>query len=353
MKEYTRILYNRGLHRSFGNSGLGSFAVFLTFLFLLRAAVNLYFVFEFSSGGADLNLQQISSGWFMQIAVYIILCSSLSAFHLSFAIPQSSFLDFSSSGNNFKKHFLRRAALLRPANIFILALLACGFFVFGSVSSSPLIILRGGILVAVSVLISTAVFKIARFIYPGKLEIQLLETGILFLLVIINPDIFQKNGLLVLLYYGLLINFDNIKTLLIIFISAFCGHTVLLLLLKIMSVINRKLKTGISISPMSAWYVRYLKINFWIFLYILIFPILLAPVFDVSVKIRAIVVYIVFCLFAFLIFLNHCENSLAERWQLSLIRGKGRLLLIKPVAVHLLLTLLPCVVLFLNNNGSH
>ena len=348
MREYTRILYNRSLHRTFGNSGIGSVAVFMTFLFLLRSAVNLYFVFEFSSGKADMNLSQISAGWFIYIALYIMLCSSLSAFHVSFALPSFCFIDLSEKGKVFRRNFLARAAILRPANILILALIVTAFFIFSSVTTDYFIIFRGIILIAASIALSAAAFRIAGLIYPGKLEIQVLETGFLLLFIIINPDLFPKQGVVVLLFQGVFLQLDSFLTSAIILASLFCGQIILLLLLKFVSELNKRLKSGFASRPLIAWYLRFYNLNFWLLLYILIIPVVSAPVFDASIKTRALVVYFIFSALAFLIFINHCDNFLNESWQKKLLAKSNIKIILSPAMIHLLLTILPmCLIVFL------
>ena len=108
MKVISMRLFSRGMHRMFGNPSLGTFSGFLTVMFLIRAAVNLYYVCYMSSGETRIDILQISNNWFLFSGAYFISCSSLSAFHIGFALPDRSFLELSSGAVKFKSILLSR-----------------------------------------------------------------------------------------------------------------------------------------------------------------------------------------------------------------------------------------------------
>lgn len=345
MKDISGILYNRGLHRSFGDPSLGTVSAFLSFIFLIRGAVNLYFVFDISSGSAVLDIEQISAGWFLQISLYIILCSSLSAFHLNFALPDISFINMSKQGKMFRLNFLKHAAFMRPVNILILVILSAGLYIFGS-STTVFNLFIPVITLALSIMLSTLAFKAADYITPGKLDIQILESVFLFLLVVVNPDVTGHNQTVALLYQGRYFNFDNPILIVVIIISAFSILIILLFLLRVFSWLNKRIKTGMTFKPLLGWYNRYFIPKYWFLLYILIFSILFLPVFSNSVKLQATIVFIIFNISSFLIFLNQCNNNLKEKWLTPLINKDYYKLIAQPVFIHSILSLTP-VILFI------
>ena len=154
MNEIARQLYSRSMHRMFGHPQLGTATAFLSVIFIIRSAVNLYFVQMIYGGTTEIMYRQISNGWFIYIGAYFVVCSSLSAFHTSFALPQNCFISDTAAGKDFRIRFIRHAAVVRPMNIIMLTLSAAGVFIFSSTSGSAVLALSACIIMAFSIFVS-------------------------------------------------------------------------------------------------------------------------------------------------------------------------------------------------------
>ena len=336
------------MHRSFGNPSLGTLSAFMTVLILIRAGVNLYFTADIiSAGKADLNLNQIASGWYFYIAAYIITCSSLSAYHVNFALPDISFLNISPRGKIFRKTFLRQSVILKPMNIVFILLTAAGSIIFISAGGGLKIILSGLLLIGASVPAAALIFKIAGALSIEKSESLILESILLLMLFLMNPDVISRNGSVVMLVQGMLFRFDSAVMLIVFSLCVFSLACSLLIITKFLSVLNTGIRFTKNISPFTGWYWKFFTVRYWFILYLFAIPFMLTPAFSTPMKRRFIVVFILFSAFSFLVFINQCRNNIKEYLLNPFPLKNNSRLFNSTLLLHLVLTLLPLSALFI------
>ena len=68
----SRSLFLRGIHRMAGNPTLGTFTGFLTGIFLIRVAANIYLSIYLAKEGSVIDFIQIASAHFILLSAYII-----------------------------------------------------------------------------------------------------------------------------------------------------------------------------------------------------------------------------------------------------------------------------------------
>ncbi len=330
------------MHRTFGNPALGTFTGFLTVVFLIRITVNLYFVFVLNHSGAALNITQVSGLYFIYLSAYAILVGPLASLHISFALPDLSFIDLSPGRDRFRTEFLRRAILIRPMNLVTAAILIIAVFIFSTMGERPFAVIGIACILLCSVVLSYfIIFRIVSWASPSLPEIQGLELLYLMIIVLLNPDISNVEGSICLVFSGIPCFFES-------FISIVFGLGIILILsvtilvfFKAISSISSLFKGQMSLSIIESWYWRFFKIRFWIFIYFLLFPMLIIPVFPEKMRLWSLAIFLIFGTLSYLYFISQCENSLKEKWRSSLLMKKNRKLIIRSLAVHIILMLIP------------
>ncbi len=342
MKEISKLLYTRSLHRMFGNPTVGTLTGFLTMIYIIRTSVNLYFVNLISGGNACMESSQIAAGWFLYLGTYFIICSSLSAFHISFALPKRCFICLTPEGKRFRSGFLKHAAFIRPMNLVVAVLAVTGLFIFCGLKPGFKIILTGILILTVSMVISFFIFRLTEIMDIGMLEVQLIEAVMLSLLVLINPDVINSGGIVRFLIFGKFIPFNSAAIIILSFIFVTFITISLLILTKIISILNAKfhdlkLHTG----PLESWHLHFFKITYWLVLYLFIFSVLLSDFISASVKQKITAGFIIFNLISYIVFIIHCENIIRTKFRKKLLTVEHILLTASTFLSHILLTFIP------------
>ena len=343
MKEIGRQLYLRGMHRMFGHPTIGTFCALLSGIFIIRASANLYFVRLLSSGGVQMDLSQISAGWFLYLGLYLSCCGSLSAFHISFVLPQRSFVGLQRSGRRFRRLFLGQAALLRPMNLAVLVLSVVGFYILARTGASAADLASGLVLLLISAAAGSFIFRFTAALSPGMIDSQILEFVSLLFIVMLNPEVMAYGGHIRIGLRAEAPPFDRL------YLSIAAVATVSLILSALLVAVKLLSGRGRPRSykaPLLGWYFRYFGVKFWFLLYLIAVPAFSLPILSSSLKRSVYAGFVLFCLASWLLFINHCDNQLAESLGQKAALSRGRRLFAKPAALHLLLTLLPLAGLF-------
>ena len=353
LKDLSKRLYSRSTHRSFGNPNIGTITVFLTFMFILRSAVNLYFVYLYNDGINPLAYSQIIPGWYIYFSAYFIFRGSLLAFHISYALPDNCFLHISHRGRMFRTAFLRHSAVVKPMNIIIISVAAAGFFIFQITCGKTLLNLSIIPIFLFAITSSYFLFRLAEKLKLQKNDIQILEAVLTGLLVSLNPDVistFRFDGTIYFLVNSVYIPFQSffVSAAALISLSLFCFIS--LIILRLFYFINKTAFSGKQKSgPIVGWYIHFFKINFWIILYLFIIPVVFAESFAFGLKTRLLSAYVLFSALSFIFFLLSCENTVRNSFRNRLLTKQHIYLSLPAIVLHFSLTLIP-VLLFVFNN---
>ncbi|MDC7126967.1 MAG: hypothetical protein PQJ46_15450 [Spirochaetales bacterium] len=343
-KEISRILYSRSMHRMNGNPSIATLNGYLSVIFIIRSAANLFLIYSYSAAESTANYAQISIGWILYLCSYFIFCSSLSAFHVSFAVPLDSFLGNSPNGKTFRRIFLRQAAIIRPMNITMFALGVIGFFIFTFTNINFLTKFSLIIITVICITMAYGVFRLSIKLKLGKQEMQILEAVLLSTLVILNPDIVNHEGKIIFLIYGSNIPFDNFLIVAISIVSIGFLVCILLFFTKFVTAINIFLQNKKSTSsPLVSWYFHFFKITFWFVLYMIMIPLLSLNLVSHITQAKIFGGYAAFCVISYIFFLMNCENTIQSELRCKLLKKKNILYLSKVSFLHLGLTCLPAI----------
>lgn len=342
VSRFSAVLLQRGTHRLQGNPSLGTFSAFLTLLFFIRIAANLYLAVDLSSRGSSLDAVQIAGAHFVYLAAYGIVIGSLSAFRVGFALPQVCFINFSPLGRSFRNGFIRRAAFLRPLNMVFLAVFIAAAVMFSMVNESwqPIVFRASIVFISVVFGIVIVVTAASRLI-PGRSEIQLMETLSLLVLVGLNPDIAGKSGLVGVSFRGFSLDFHPILELEFLVAVIIVLALIILLIIKVLSAAGSLFQKQAPMRPMESWYRRFIRIKWWVLLYAAVTPVFASPFFSSAAKRWALIAAILFSIFSYAYFIAQCENTLREKWRISLYDKGNVKLLMSSFLLHIILTLVP------------
>jgi len=337
-------LRKRGSHRLLGNQSLGTFNAFLTSVFLIRIAANLYMAIE-RAFCAEIEAVQIASAHIALLSGYIILVGSLSSFRLSYALPQQCFSSFASQGKRFRSRFLFRIAFVRPMNIAALSLIIFTAFIFSWTSGSwPEIMPRAAIALFASSTGIAVVHAAASWTKPRRSETEILETLYLLFFLGLRADIGPFENRVSILFAGYHHPFHGLWEIAVIAVSAVVLALLMLVILKAFSALSRFSFIQSSSHPMDRWYREVIRKEYWGLLYLCVIPIFISASIPSTIKRGFMVLSALFAASSYLYFLILCENTLYEKWRCSLRDKKNMRLLLRSALLHLTLLMIPLLI---------
>jgi len=316
-------------------------------IILIRAGVNLYFTILTSTGSTPAALSQISAGWYFYIAANIICCRSLSACHLYFALPAASFLNTAADGPSFKNLFIKYSVILRPMNIVFTAVILAGSLIFVVLGAGVLPVLSGLLQIIISLFLSAAVFSITIKLKIQQDEIRILESVVLLILMLLNPDVINKDGTVLMLYRGLTVHFESLPVMLIFICVVFTFICIAVSAAAFLSSISNKVNLLRLPNPVDSWYWKFFTVKYWLILYLFLIPLIFAPGIDSPLKRNFIIVFIIFTVFSYIIFINYCGNSIRFRLLSRFKESESFSLFRNSMLAHLILTLIPVTFFFI------
>ncbi len=338
------MLYQRGTHRILGNPFLGTFTAFLTLLFLVRIAANLYLVIDLSKKGSTLDAVQIASVHFILLSAYIVWVGSLATLRISLSLPRLCFVNFSPRGRRFRSRFLRQISLLRPMNMASASIILLTAFILSMICANwRFVVVRALVVLCSTFTGFVIVIAVASWSLSRRSEIQIIEMLYLIFLVAVNPDIGFTDNRVSIFFGGRHYSFHGILD-----VAATIGLIVMLallilLLVRVLSSMGNRLRRQLPLRPMERWYWRFLRIRSWVLLYMVVIPVFISSFTTVSTKRWAFVLSILFGVASYLYFIAQCETTLHEKRRCSLF-DKGNLRLIaRSVLIHIGLMTVPVI----------
>lgn len=338
----SRELYRRGTHRGLGNPFLGTVTAFLTLIFLIRIAANLFLGIDLARKGSEVDSVQIASAHFVLLSAYLVWIGALATARTGRALPRLCFVTFAPQGRRFRARFLRQVAARRPMNVASAAITIFTALAFSMISGTwQPVASRALFVVAYAVAGMVVVSAVASWAARDRSELQLLELLFLLALVALNPDIGSFEGRVAVFFGGIHLAFHSLWE-----IGAAVGFIVgsallLLLLIRVLSAFSRVFRGRLSLRPIERWYWRFVRIRSWVLLYLLITPILVSSAISAGTKRWALALSVLFGAASYLYFIAHCDNTVREKWRCSLL-DKGNLPLItRSVLIHGVLTVAP------------
>jgi hypothetical protein len=343
-----RALYRRGTHRLLGNPFLGSLAAFLTVLFLIRIAADVYLAVDLSVKGSNIDAVQIASALLVILSAYALWVGSLASLRTGFALPALSFVDLAPYGKRFRSRFIRRIAFQRPMNLTTISTMLATTLATTAVFSMAggdwrVIALRALVVLCCTFVGVAIVIAVASRFPPSQSEIRILELLYLLLVVALNPDVGSFNDRVSIFFVGIHYSFSSLWT-----VGFAGGLTVIfavlvLLLVRALSFVSNALRRQSSGKPMQRWYWRFVRIRSWVFLYMLAIPLLISSTSTASTKRWTLVLTVLFGVASYLYFIAHCENTLNEKWRSSLFDKGNTRLAAGSALVHIGLMMVPLV----------
>jgi len=338
----SRELYRRGTHRLLGNPFLGSLTAFLTVLFLIRIAANLYLAIDIAGKNPNLDALQIAAAHLVFLSAYTVWVGVLAGFRISLSLPQLCFVDFALQGRRFRAKFLRQTVFRRPMNITTFALMLVVSFVCGGISGHWQAIALQGLPVLVVTLAGVIVVAAAASRFGLKRsDIQILEVLYLLFLLNLNPDIGSFGGRVSIFFRGNYLAFSHVWTAGAVAALAAAFALLVLLLVRACSAVSVLFRRQVTLSPLERWYWRFLRIRSWVFLYLAITPVFVSAAVSPTFKRRTLILSLLYGVAAYLYFLSHCENTLQEKWRCSLFEKGNFRLITGSALIHAALMLIP------------
>ena len=338
----SRSLFWRGTHRMLGNPTLGTFTVFLTGLFLIRVAANIYLSIYLTKEGSTVDAIQITSAHFILLSAYIIWVGSLATFRLSFALPRLCFVNFAPYERRFRSGFLRHIAVLRPMNLASLLIIILIAFAFSMVFGMwHAIMTRAFVVLFFTFLGIVLVITVTSWVSPGRSEIQIIEMLYMMFLVTLNPDTGSFNKHVSIFFRGIYSPVQSVWEVVAAVGLIVLFAVLILLLVKILSAVDNLFRRQLSFNMLERWYWRFFRVRFWGLLYIIITPILMSPFILISTKRLVLILFIFIGVLSYLFFIAHSENTLREKWRSSLFDKGNIRLILRSVLIHIGLTLIP------------
>lgn len=338
----SRELSQRGTHRLLANPFLGSLTAFLTVLFLIRIAANLYMAIDISNKNPNIDAVQIAAAHFVFLSAYAVWVGVLASCRISLALPQLCFIDFALHGRRFRAKFMRQIAFRRPMNIAALSIMLLTLFVCAVISGSwQAVVARGVLILTVTLAGIIIVSNVASRSVLSRSEIQIMEILYLLFLLNLNPDIGSFNDQVGIFFRGNYFSFSRVW--MVGFAAGLLVAVALLILLLVraLSSVSNLFRRQISLSPMERWYWRFLRIRSWVFLYLIITPVFVSSTISPGIKRRTLILSILYGVASYLYFIAHCENTLHEKYRCSL-SDKGNVRLIgRSALTHAVLMLIP------------
>jgi len=338
----SRELYRRGTHRLLGNPFLGSMTAFFTVLFLIRLAANFYIIFYIPNKDSRIDAMQVASAHLVFLSAYAVWVGALASFRASLALPQLCFVNFAPLQRRFRSKFMRQIASLRPMNIACLSVMFFTVIVFSIICGNWQLIVVRGLIVLCSTLIAVfIVTAVASRSVRSRSDIQIMEILYLLFLVSLNPDIGSFDGRASIFFRGTYCSFSSIAKFGSAIALILMVALLVLLLVRVLSAINNLFRRQIYLNPMERWYWRFLRVRLWVFLYVVITPVLISSAVSPDVKRWTLILSILFGVASYLYFITYCENSLREKWRCSL-SDKGNIgLITRSVLTHVVLMMIP------------
>ena len=338
----SRELYRRGTHRLLGNPFLGSFTAFLAVLFLVRIAANFYLAINLWNKGSNIDAVQIASAHFVFLSAYVIWVGSLASFRIGCSLPALCFVNFTPHGKHFRSGFIRQTAFLRPMNIASVSIILFMTIVFSMVCGGwQAVVVRALVVLSFIFIGIVIVIAVASWALPSQSEIRMLEMLYLLFLVLLNPDIGSSNNRISILfrgchYFSPIVWNVGFTVGLIVMLSI-----LVLLLVRVLSAMGNLFRRQLSFRPMESWYLRFLRIRYWVVLYMITIPVFVSSVISPSTKWWTLLLSILFGVASYLYFIAQCENTLYEKWRCSL-SDKGSIRFIAgSVWIHIVLMTIP------------
>ena len=198
------------MQRSLWNPTIGTFRAFITFMFLVRIAADIFIVVNITGKDAQINTVQIASVILVFLAAYAVCIESLATFRVSFALPQLSFIDITPNARRFKNQFLRHVAIYRPMNIAIVTFILIAAVLLSAVSGSwSAIIVRALVALCCVLAGAAAIIAVASRIRPDRSDLQIFEILFLLILIALNPDIRPHGDQVVIIFSGFYLPFER------------------------------------------------------------------------------------------------------------------------------------------------
>jgi hypothetical protein len=342
-----KSLFHRGMQRSLWNPTIGTFRAFITFIFLVRIAADIFIVVNIAGKGAQINTVQIASVILVFLAAYAVCIESLATFRVSFALPQLSFIDITPGARRFKNRFLRHVAIYRPMNIVIMAFILIAAVLFSAVSGSWSTIAIRALVVLCCVLAgATAIISVASRIRPGRSDLQIFEILFLLILIALNPDIRSYNDQVVIIFSGFYISFEKTWQVGTAIGLVTSGVLAVLLLTKIRPVFGTYFRRRTTFSPMEGWYWRFVRVKNWVLYYLIVIPMLISELIPRGTSRWVLILFEILTAVSYLYFIASSENSLREKWRYSLFEKGNVRLIMKSGMIHIVLMLVPVAVYF-------
>lgn len=336
------MILQRGTHRHAGNPSLGTFSAFLTLLVFIRIAANLYLAIDLWGQGSAVNAGQIAGAHFVFLTAYGIMVGSLSAFRISFSLPRVCFIDFPPGGKTFRQGFIRRVAFLRPFNLAFLAIFLAATIVFAVISGNwPATAAKAITVLAVVAAGIIVVITAAARILPSPSDTQLMETLCLLVLVGLNPDIVSIRGQVGISFWGFSPNLYSFLELALTGVLITVLTLVVIFLVRLLTVTSELFHRQTPSRPLGSWYRRFIRIKWWVLLYAVVLPLMISPGVSVNTKRWALAVSVLFGAATYAYFISQCDNTLREKWRLSLFDKGNIRLLTSSILLHILLTAVP------------
>lgn len=335
------------MQRSLWNPTIGTFRAFITFIFLVRIAADIFIVVSITGKGGQINTVQIASVILVFLAAYAVCIESLATFRVSFALPQLSFIDITPNAHRFKNRFLRHIAIYRPMNIVIVTFILIAAVLLSAVSdSSSAIAIRALVVLCCVLAGASAIISVASRIRPGRSDLQIFEILFLLILIALNPDIRPYSGQVVIIFSGFYISFERTWQ-----VGAAIGLVTLavlgvLLLTKIRPVFGTFFRSRTTFSPMEGWYWRFVRVKNWGLYYLIVIPMLISELIPRGTSRLALILFEILTAVSYLYFIASSENSLREKWRYSLFEKGNIKLIIKSAIIHIVLMLIPAAVFF-------
>lgn len=338
----SRALFWRGTHRMLGDPTIGTITGFLTGIFLIRVSANIYLSIYLANTGSTVDIIQIASTHFVILSAYIILVGSLATFRISLALPELCFIDFSPYRRRFRSGFIRQTAVLRPMNITSITIIIFMAFIFSIIFGLwNAIMFRASIVLFFTFSGFLIVIKVLSIFHPGRSEIQILELLYILLLVSLNPDTGSFQNQVSIFFSGNYSSIHSVLEIISIIGLIVMAALLILLLLKMLSTIDNLFHRQLPSHPLEKWYWRFFQLRFWMLLYILITPVFISSFIPISTKGWILILFILFSALSYSFFINHCENTLREKWRMSLFEAGNIRLITRSVLIHTGLTLIP------------
>jgi len=341
VRRILKALLLRGTHRSLGSPTLGTLKAFLSGILLIRIIVNLSIAASLWAQGSPIDLEQLAAAHAIVTTAYLIWVGALSSYNLTLLIPRHSFIDLTVGGERFRSRLKARSALLRPANwVAVLTLVPVSAGGAGAALYPAIALLVTG---AATFL----VFLTAERFRLERRESEVIQVALLCVIVGLNPDISPSGGSIIV--RSIFLGPIDLPVTTFMAAEAIVTAIVLLLIIVAKTKVMAQSAAGIRMParPVHRWYWRFVKIRFWILLYAVVFVILCSPFFLHGRTTWAITAVTVVALFAYLVFLSHCENELREKWRVTIFKHRRLSLFSGTAAIHLLLAIAPAVAYFL------